>query len=242
MNYAPMTDQYYKQYYDQFSAGHNPAYQTISDFPEWLQGAGTNPLSKYQQQLPSYFNAQQLKQTANRSMDSQFNQQKAALDAASMAAQRRAGQSGGAVGSSFSQAAGMSGLYAQRNDQNAKIAQLIAQMRAQQAGLAGQVAGQKTSANQNHQGQLMDYTLQQQRMNAALLSGSNSRAMSENDNSGQSNQSNPGGTSVGQMLSGLFAGSFDNPAAMSRLQRLQSTMGANGYIDKPWGQTQLPFG
>lgn len=152
------------QSYDKFTYGHDPTFQDIEDFPSWLQNSGTGALQQFQQQLPGYFNMGALRRQTNRAMDSNFEHQRAAMAAAATAAQNRARQAGGAVNASFAAAGGLTPLYQQKNDQNAKLAQMMAALRAQQAGIAGSAASNITSANLQHQGILSDYTLNAQRL------------------------------------------------------------------------------
>lgn len=162
--FTPFLPQDKSKSYDTFTYGHDPSYQDIEDFPSWLQDSGTGSLQQFQQQLPNYFNMGQLRRQTNRATDSNFEHARAAMMAAATAAQNRARQAGGAVNASFAAAGGLTPLYQQKNDQNAKLAQMMAALRAQQASLAGSAASNLTSANLQHQGILSDYTLNAQRL------------------------------------------------------------------------------
>lgn len=155
------------------SFGHDPSYQNIGDFPSWLQGNGTAPLTQLQGELGKFYNFAPIRKTATRSIDSNFNMARTAAAAAATGAQNRAAQQGGAVGADFARAGALTPLFNQKNQMNTQLAQIQAAMRQAQAQQRGTIAGQLTSAELQHQGILSDYTTREQALQQALFNSAN---------------------------------------------------------------------
>lgn len=135
-----------------------------SDFPNYLGGNPNQNLQKFQGQINGLYNFKPIQQQGNAYIQSNFDQQRASSAAMAAAAQNRAMQSGGQVGSSFAAAGGLSQLYNQRNQQSLDLAKLYAQMQQSKAGLMGQVAGEEDSNQLQRSGQQSQYGLAQQNM------------------------------------------------------------------------------
>lgn len=136
----------------------------FSSFPDYLSGNPNQNLQKFQQQLPGLFNFKPIQQAGNAFIQSNFDQGRASAAAQAAAAQSRAIQSGGQVGSSFAQSSASLPLYNQRNQQSLDLAKLLAQMRQSQAGLMGQSAGQMDNNSLQQSAQRNQYGLAQQNM------------------------------------------------------------------------------
>ena len=135
---------------------------TLSGIPKGIPGylsqqPGLDQLTNYQQALPGYYDTsayQQAGQAYNRNFATRAE---AGFDAQSRAAQNRAMQSGGRVGSSFAKGGLMLGLGNNLNSMNLDYAKMAAQYKAMQGNAAGQVAGQIANYGQNQQGMISQY-------------------------------------------------------------------------------------
>lgn len=136
----------------------------FSQFPDYLSGSSSPNLQRFQGQINGLYNFAPVQATGNAYINSNFDQQRASAAAMAAASQRRAMQSGGAVGSSFAQAGAMLPLYNQRNQQSFDLAKLQAQMKESQAGLMGQTAGMMDNNSMQRAAQQSQYGMGQQRM------------------------------------------------------------------------------
>lgn len=174
----------------------SPAQDQFTDFPDYMSGNPNQNLQQFQQQISKYYNFKPIAAAGNAYIQSNFDQGRASAAAMAAAAQNRAMQSGGQVGSSFAQAGAMLPLYNQRNQQALDLAKLHGQMNMSQAGLQEQTAGamddnalrraamqsqyglaQQNMASQNSQFdqtfglQQQQFGLQQRQFDASLLKG-----------------------------------------------------------------------
>lgn len=138
----------------------------FTDYPSYMTGASSQNLQRFQSQLPSLYNFNQIQQQGNAYIQSNFNQQKAASAAQAAAAQNRAMQTGGEVGASFAQSGSMLPLYQQRDQQAFDLAKLKAQMQQSRAGLLEQSSSQMDQNAMQRAAQMSDYGLAQQRMSS----------------------------------------------------------------------------
>ncbi len=227
---APGSPQFYADYLAQFTSQHDPKFQNIGDFPSWLQPSGTGPLQRQMAGLPQAFNVNPFVRSTKQALTQGLDMQRSAAAAAGNAAGNRASLYGGSVGSSF----GTAGLMQNANNQYSKgiagINQFKAQSSQDMARLAAQLAAQQTSANQNHQGMLSDYTLRTQGMNAGLFAAANAR-------NGQGYQ-NPNGGAGGNDPSQFNPGYITNSGPIqggSGLPGLSASSGPNQW-GGVWGQ------
>lgn len=136
----------------------------FDDFPDYLKGNANTNLAAFQKQIPKLYNFKPIQAAGNASINSNFDQGRAAAAAAATASSRRAMQQGGQSGSAFAQAGAMIPLYGQRNAQNLDLAKLFASMQESKAGLLGQTAGRMDDNALQRASQLSGYGMGQQRM------------------------------------------------------------------------------
>lgn len=135
-----------------------------AQFPSWFQqSAPTQALTNFQSQLPNYFNFGAMNKTFNNSNASMLAGQRSAAGAAAAAQTNRAMQTGGSpLGAGFAQGQMNQNAYNQSQANQLRFQQFKAGLRGQEAGLAGNVAGQISSLGEQHQGLMANYAQGQQ--------------------------------------------------------------------------------
>lgn len=135
-----------------------------AQFPSWFsQSAPTQALQQFQNNLGNYFNFGAMNKTFNNSNASMLASQRTAAGAAAAAQTNRAMQTGGSpLGAGFAQGQMNQNAYNESQANQLRFQQFKASLRGQEAGLAGNVAGQISNLGEAHQGLMANYAQGQQ--------------------------------------------------------------------------------